>query len=338
MSDIKWEGKPLQISNSEIQTYKDCRRRWWLTYYRELGIKRSESSATGPRELGTKIHTALEQMYMMEEDPALVIDSLYELDIEALVDDPFGGEKTVELRKEWTLARAMVEGFVEWSEEQGIDAGMELVSLEEVIEVKSSVEGVNLRGKLDQRWIRKIDGARLFRDWKTVQSVSEPVKILPLDEQMKFYHLLEYLKFMEEGIDAEAEGLRTDGALYTMLRKVKRTMAAKPPFYSQTEVRHNMAELRSMWLRVTKTIEEIVVTRQQLDAGGDPLYLVPPRPSRDCTWKCDFFQVCPMFDDGSGAENMLEAVYETRDPHERYNEDEIKQKAIDWRGKTEGKK
>src|SRR5690348_16272394 len=27
------------ISNSEVQTFKDCRRRWWLAYYRKLGLK-----------------------------------------------------------------------------------------------------------------------------------------------------------------------------------------------------------------------------------------------------------------------------------------------------------
>ncbi len=342
MTDVKWEGETLKVSNSEIQAFKDCRRRWWLTHYKQLGLKRSEQSATGPRELGTKVHIALEQMYTMEENPALVIDALYEQDIEALKDHAFGDEMTAELHKEWALARAMVEGFVEWSAEEGLDSGLELVALEEVIEVDSSVPGVKLRGKLDQRWIRKLDGARLFRDWKTVQSVNEPVKTLHMDEQMKFYHLLEYLKLLAEGEGSPEDGTsvagRTDGALYTMLRKVKRTAAAKPPFYGQAEVHHNLEELRSMWKRTAKVIEEIVTVRQELDAGSDPLYSVPPRPNRDCTWKCDFFTVCPMFDDGSAVDDALEAMYEHRDPHERYDDEELKQKALDWRGRTDNKK
>lgn len=317
MTDIAWTGdEPLVISNSEIQTFKDCRRKWWLAYYRELGLKRDESSFTGARELGTKIHIALDELYTNEANPLTVLEGLYTEEIDSLAEHPFGDDIEVELRKEWDLAKAMLEGFMVWREEEGIDAGMELIGAEQVVQVKSPVPGVNLRGKLDQRWLRKVDGARLFRDWKTVQSVSEPAKILPLDEQMKFYHLLEYLESMEKtGKEPE---WRTDGALYTMLRKVKRTAAAKPPFYGQVEVHHNKAELLSMWKRTTKVIEEIVVARQQLDAGGDHLYLMPPRPSRDCTWKCDFFAVCPLFDDGSNAEGLLDERYEHQDPHRRY--------------------
>ena len=104
-----------------------------------------------------------------------------------------------------------------------------------------------------------------------------------------------------------------------MLRKVKRTAAAKPPFYKQIEVHHNLEELRSIWYRVIRVIEEIVTTRQELDAGGDHRYVVPPRPSKDCTWKCPFFAVCPLFDDGSNVEGMLDEYYTHLDPHERYN-------------------
>lgn len=310
----EWLGEPLLVSNSEIQTWKDCRRRWWLTYYRELGIKRSEDKPVGARQLGTRIHIALCEFYENGRNPLDVINEVYAEDEKLFAAFP---DKITDMRKEQDLAKAMLEGYIEWVAEEAADDGIELVAAETVIEVPSGVKGVTLRGKLDQRVVRKVDGARLFLDHKTVGDLTTPVRLLPLDEQMKFYHLLEKLDSMyKTGGDPQ---WRTDGGLYNMLRKVKRTATAKPPFYGRAEVRHNEAILRNTWIRVHKILEELVTTRQALDAGADHQYMCPPRPSKDCTWKCDFFAVCPMFDDGSNIDGLLNEYYTHIDPHERYN-------------------
>lgn len=304
----------IKISNSEIQTFKSCRRQWYFRYYRELAVKRYDEAPDGPRQLGTKVHSALEAFYENGVDPVSTIAELYSNDIDFYRerDEP---DKVLAIQKEFDMADAMVAGYVEHIEETGIDQGLTLISTEAVVEYPLDDQGFSgyaLRGKLDARFLRDFDGARLFMDHKTVQEFTTPQKLLPIDEQMKFYHMLDWL-------DAGGE-IRTDGALYNMLRKVKRTATAKPPFYMRLEKGHNQAELDSMWLRTMRIVEEIRKTREQLDAGGDPNYICPPRPSRDCTWICDFFRVCPMFDDGSNAEGFLEERYEIRDPHERYND------------------
>lgn len=302
----------LTISNSEIQTWKTCHRKWWLTYYRELGLKR-EVGAVGARELGTRIHIALDSMYGHGLEPLTVLNDLYEEDAKELED---GSEKLIALRKEQDLGKAMLEGYVQWVQETGVDEGIELVATETAIEVPSGVDGVLLRGKLDQRVVRNVDGARLFLDHKTVANLTDPPRFLPLDEQMKFYHLLERLDSIYKTSNEPA--WRTDGGLYNMLRKVKRTATAKPPFYDRVEVRHNDQTLRTMWARVHSVIKEILDARNALDAGGDHHYITYPRPSRDCSWSCDFFAVCPMFDDGSNIEGLLEEYYAHVDPYERY--------------------
>ena len=318
MTEVEWLGaKPLQVSNSEIQTYKDCRRRWYLSYYLELGIRRAKDAPTGARQLGTKIHIALCAMYAEGRNPVDVLNELYKEDKELFAEFP---DKLIELGKEQDLGKAMMEGYVEWVADQAADDGLTLVATETVIEVPSGIKGVNLRGKLDQRVIRDVDGARLFLDHKTVGNLTDPPRILPLDEQMRFYHLLEKLDAIHKTGDEPQ--WRTDGALYNMLRKVKRTATAKPPFYERLEVHHNAETLRTTWIRVHKIIEELVVARQSLDAGSDHQYICPPRPSRDCTWKCDFFPVCPMMDDGSNVDGLFKEYYEHRDPHERYTEEE----------------
>lgn len=315
----------LRISNSEIQSWKSCRRKWYLSYYRELGLSKVEMGPVGARQLGTKVHIALCALYESHANPVDVINDLYAEDIEVFKDAGMG-DKIDDLKKEQDLAKAMVEGYTEWIAETGADEGIELDAAETVIEVPMpGVEGVVLRGKLDQRVVRKTDGARLFLDHKTVGDLLTPQRLLPLDEQMKFYHLLEKLDSLHKTGDEPP--WRTDGGLYNMLRKVKRTAAAKPPFYGRAEIHHNDTALRTMFVRVSRVVMEILDARQALDAekpSSDPDYIpthhyvVPPRPSRDCTWSCDFFAVCPMFDDGSNVEGLLDEYFVHVDPHERY--------------------
>ena len=47
------QERPYTLSNSEIQVFKDCRRKWWLNYYRRLQPKKKEF--TGALALGSRI-------------------------------------------------------------------------------------------------------------------------------------------------------------------------------------------------------------------------------------------------------------------------------------------
>ena len=305
----------IKISNSEIQTYKDCKRKWWLTYYRELGLVVED--LTGARKLGTNVHTVLGDWYQDGVDPVNGIITIYAEQIKAV---EAAGQDAAKLRKDADLALAMIEGYLQWVDETGQDVDLELVGTEQVIEYPIEVIGheVLLRGKLDARFDRKSDGARVFLDHKTVQSIDQMSRILPQNEQMKFYHLLEHLAL------GPAQEKRTDGALFNMLRKVKRTAAAKPPFFDRLHVQHNRAVLESTWKRVIGTITEMMLTREALDAGEDHQVVCPPRPNMDCTWKCDFQPICAMFDDGSNVEGLMTEYYSHIDPHERYNDESEK--------------
>ena len=320
---------PLLISNSEIQTWKDCRRKWWLTYYRQLRLKSFEH--TGPRMLGGRIHYALSEMYENGRNPVDVVIETYESDI-ADIDRTKPGALAIEtdMRKEADLAKAMLEGYVEWVADNAMDSGIEIVAVERAVVVEApGFEDVYLKGKLDARVVRKVDNARLFLDHKTVADLATPRHTLPMDEQMKFYHLLEVLDAkMNHGVDQEQQW-RTDGALYNMLRKVKRTATAKPPFYERIEVRHNRTEIETMWYRVAAVLMDIIDARRRLDSGVSHHTVAFPRPSRDCTWKCDFFSICKMFDDGSNIDGLINEYYEEADPDERYGDDDkLQMKAL----------
>lgn len=296
-----------RLSNSEIQTFKDCRRRWWLTYYRRLQPRYKET--TGALALGSRIHEALDQYYSKGVPLLRAHAQLVDTD-RLLVSDQMFGMETLE--KEAELGRIMLEGYLEWVEENGIDAELEMVSTEEKITASLFNGEVELTGKLDMRVRRKADGVRLFRDFKTVGgSLSDFANLAPMNEQILTYMLLESTKVDETE--------RVEGGIFTMLKKVRRTAAAKPPFYDQIEVRHNVFALRSFWNRIHGTIADLMRVRKSLDEGEAHTFVAYPRPTRDCKWKCQFYAICPLFDDGSAAEEAISNMFVEGDPYDYYN-------------------
>lgn len=281
-------------------------------YYR--GLKKKEHSYTGALALGTRLHKALELHYSIGTPLIVAHSSLVEVEKSLLVGE---GRDIYDLESEAQLGQIMLEGYLEWAEENGVDVDFEIVSTEETIIVPLFNGEVELQGKLDMRVRRISDGVRFFRDWKTVgTSIAEYASMAHLNEQILTYMLLEKMK--------EGEENRTDGGLITLLRKVKRTAKATPPFYDQIEVRHNIFTLRSFWNRLHGTITDLMRVRKALDVGESPSSFAYPHPTRDCKWKCPFFSICPMFDDGSAVEIAIEELYEIGDPYSYYDSDNKK--------------
>lgn len=298
-----------RVSNSEISTWKDCRRKWWLSYYRMLG--RREQKFSGPLALGSRVHKALELHYndaggkgLLGHWSDLIAEDREKLQYEFRDETDFDNEAE--------LGRIMLEGYLQWNEEEGIDSDLEVVSNEERL-ITPMLDGrVELMAKIDQRVRRKVDGVRLFRDWKTTANFSDLTKGAQLNEQFLTYQVIEATQKNEKE--------RCEGALVTMLKKVKRTASARPPFYDQIEIRHNVFALRNFWTRLNGELSDMMAARDALDAGVDHQYVVYPRPSRDCSWKCDFYAICPMFDDGSAVEAAIEMAYEKREPYDYYGD------------------
>jgi len=310
------------ITNSELRTYKECKRKWWLGWKRKLRLRQEPVAGTAA-SLGTRVHEALAAYYRSEPlNPFVVLERGIRRDAELVAGD---SQAEAALEKDADLARAMLEGYVEWLGETGADAGLRIIGDEQKVIVPLTGFGrgdVALMGKLDVRVEREADGARLFMDHKTVGSFGEATKMLHMDEQMLHYHLLEYLTIINEReAGAATDEARADGGLYNMLRKVKRTARATPPFYERVEVRHNDDELRAYYLRVWGEVRDIVQTEDRLDAGEDHRTAAYPTPTRDCTWKCEYFPVCHMLDEApETAEQMLNELYAAAEPLDRYDD------------------
>jgi hypothetical protein len=315
------------VSNSEIQCFKECRRRWYLQYVRKL--VRIREDPTGPAHLGTRVHKALAWYYDFARMPCPTAqptpdEILAFHDADVVWDLNEFPEREEDINKEADLSRIMLEGYFEWLEEEGMDEGLVIVGSEQALEYEI-LPGVILQGKLDIRVLREFDGARMVLDHKTVQNFTDPTRMLPFDEQVRTYLMLERL--------CNPDNTRIDGAIWNMLRKVKRTSTAKPPFYERCEVFVNDFVLRDFYTRTVNVIQEmlelerlteplpIINARLALTSANEIAY---PRPTRDCHWKCPFFGVCPVMDDSSkDAEGLTHILFQEGDPYARYNIDHV---------------
>lgn len=306
------DPKPYTLSNSEIQTFKDCRRKWWLTYYRRL--KPISKKVAGPLVLGSRVHDALDFHYSTGEDLLDVYTRLVE---EERAELELRFQDTTEFDSEAELGRIMLEGYIEWAEEEGFDSDFEIVSTEEILSMPLLGGTVELQGKIDMRIRRKADGVIFIRDWKTSANFNDFLATAQINEQILTYLTL-------EAANKPAGEPRSMGGMFTLFKKVKRSATAKPPFYKQVEVRHNDFTLRAFWVRLQGEVSDIMSVKAALDDGGNHQLVAYPRPSRDCTWKCPFYAVCPMFDDGSAAESVLEDQFVVSNPYEYYGIEETK--------------
>lgn len=314
------------VSNSELQTWKRCRRKWWLAWYRKLALQ--TETFVGVRAVGDRIHRALQQWYVPDGQPrvdprdalerVIVEDwtQVAQLARERSVDDDQLRGLAAEFAKSTNLERAMIEGYVQWLEETGADSELRVTSSETPLQAQLELTDgrpVTMIGKLDVRATRVTDGVNLFLDHKTVGDLKSPAVTLPQNEQMLHYMLLEWLN------TPEGER-RCDGALYNMLKRSKRTDRATPPFYDRVEVRHNPYELAAYRRRLLGATRNIIDAVDALERGESHFDVVYPSPTPNCKWDCDYFAVCNLFDDGSaGTDDMINVLYREVDPRDRYD-------------------
>lgn len=301
----------MQLSHSDLKNYTTCKRKWYLGTYLEYGIRPERKNPVGKAQMGTRIHLCMEACYGYDLNPLDVLNWQYE---QELASSP---EFESELLKEKRLATAVVEGYFEWAGEEAFDYDMEVVATEQQVNypIETPNGSFDLIAKLDMIIKREEDGATLFRDWKTVDTLTKADSVVR-DTQMRTYAMLRALT---------SEGVRVDGGQYVMLKRSARTVRARPPFYGVAEVRYNRHDLNSTFQRTQAIGGEILATKQALDEGGSHNSLCYTSPGDHCSWACIFKDVCPMFDDGSRATDALAGEFVKTDPHARYTDDAMQQ-------------
>lgn len=303
----------LRLTNSEAKSWRRCKRQWMLDYY--FGYQRKGSDPYNkPLSIGSRVHDVLAFYYEPGDhyqDRAAAM-AHFKTGVEADLEKDVSYKK--DIKKEADLCEAMLDGYFDWLEEEGHDASIEVIAPEAEMEVPLT-EGTTLLSKIDAR-VRDVESGDIGAfEHKTVQSLTDPMRRLQVDTQLLTEHLVEFLHQRSIGSDDRAEFV-----LYNMLRKVKRTKAAKPPFFGREHVRHNVDELRSHWRHVARVVFEIQSARAELDAGASHHDVCYPNPTPDCTWDCAFSDVClsGLMDDGSDYQAAIDEKFEAGDPLERY--------------------
>lgn len=295
----------LKISNSELGCFRDCRRKWYLQYYRGL---QSPEKLSGALAIGTNVHIALATYYSPKGSKGLalgVLSSIYEEAKENASEI-----EIIDVEKDAKLARIMVEGYFDWLETEGVDGSLEVVEPEAEIEYPIEINGTSVRlvGKRDVIAVNTDTGINTLIDHKTCASFNDPA--LDLNEQSRMYLLLQRLN----------GSTVVQNCIWNLLRKVQRTARAEPPFYKREDIYVGEQELRFFFERVTGIVRDILNVREALDAGGSHRSVCYPRPSRDCSWKCSFRIVCPMIDADPHVEEFIKISYKEGDPYARYSD------------------
>ncbi len=301
------------ITNSEVMDYQLCKRDWAIGYVLQMGPTREHVHEK--RERGAVVHSVFEDYYngQLKGDPVDMAASFafHAASLRARYDDSEEDQPAID--KALKYAESIVGGYEEWLAEEGEDSDLQILSAEE--EVMAPVPGLGdanilLLGKLDARFLRQRDGARIGMDHKVVQNFPDITKHAHLSTQFKHYMLLERLTL--------DKNQWSDGMVINMARAVLRSGNAAPPFYGRHEVRHSDETLRVYWQQLVRTIKEMLELEDKILTGKTPLEEILPTPTRDCSWRCSFFHGCPMVDDGSDWNDYVNVSFTHRPPLERY--------------------
>jgi hypothetical protein len=294
------------VSNSELGTFTRCRRKWYLIYVLWVSPFPDQELPVGSKQLGLRIHQAFEadEKSTHEYGPLHWLEQIYGAE---LLTYAYAAD---ELEKEHALARVMMKGYLEWAAENGLDEGIEIIAAERDVQVPMPrMPDVMLRGRLDQMIRRRLDGAVLFRDWKTTGNLSA-ANDLPLSPQMKYYTMLQRLS---------EDDVRVEGGQVVYLLRSKRTARATPPFYHLEEVRYDRDTLNSTYLRTKEIILQMITARERLNGGIDHRQVVYPTPDASCSWSCPFYTMCPLMDSEDRWQDMAKGEFTQADPAAYYS-------------------
>lgn len=318
----RYEDGVHRYSNSEISTWRDCRRRWMLQYY--LGLKKREREVRYPTEVGNLVHGALETFYLaggIHSTEAASLADMYLADKRAEDLAECAEEHVETIMKAHRTASACVASYLHWLDESGIDLDLRIIGSEDKLEMDGPLPNTVLNGRIDLLAEDTRTKDIVVIDFKTVTSISEKIRHLHLDTQSKTYALL-----------ARAKYDRPVRVAFRIVKVNQRTAKTKGVQEEQYQIVLNDGQTETYFQQLGGVISDIIRTTERLDNGEHHQTVTYPSPSDSCSWKCPFFAVCPMIDDpSSDAEWLLADAYESRVPTEQTG-DTVQEVQIDQGG------
>lgn len=323
------------LRTSERGTFKECPQKWWWAYREGLRPLRTKNALW----FGIGIHIALAEWYRLgaERGPHPADTWLDYCDDEKRFIPTEMEEDEVKYVEARELGEAMMVGYVE---KYGADEHWDVIATEQVFQKKiahptlRSPSGkhkvlVDYRGTFDgvYRDLSTRTGEIKLMEHKTAAGIQ--TNHLPLDDQAGSYWMvaeytlkaqglirpnemvqgIEY-NFMRKGLPDE----RPTNELGEYLNKDGSVSKKQPPplFVRETDWK-SAAQRRKMY-------ERIQGEALHMKAMEDRLLPIYKRPSRDCSWRCEFYRMCMADETGADVEEYKEAMYTRTDPYADHRE------------------
>jgi hypothetical protein len=274
-----------------------------LTYY--LSLTKRERDVRFPLEVGNLVHGAFEVFY---KNGGIHGEGSHELAHQFLVDKRAEdlaeciGEHHATIEKAHRTADACLNSYVHWVDESGIDLNLEIIGSEDKIVIPGPIEGTELNGRIDLLARDTRTGDIVVIDLKLVSSIQDKIRMLHLDTQSKTYALLAREKY--------GKPVRVS---FRMVKINQRTAKTKGDQEVEYTIQLNEKQLDVYQQQLGGIMSDVRSVSVRLSNGEHHQSVAYPSPSDTCSWKCNFFAVCPMLDDPlSDGEWLLNDNYRQR--------------------------
>lgn len=272
------------VRNSETSVWRECLLKWYFSYY--LGFL---TKSINPNFwLGTLVHEALSEWYLGNvENPEHYFWWLAEMSIEQergfsieVDGKDFDMNQLEELEKFQELGVVMIEGYVEWAEEND---DFDVIDTEVAYYIDLEThdgETFTFVGRFDLLaensegiWVRDFKTAK---DFRAIATVSQ-------DPQFRRYPWMVATAHPEWAGDVR-------GSVWVGLRKIIPSERTKPPYFESFPIELTPAELDGAGREVVAEVTKIMRLEIELKSGVEVTDVIYPSPTFDCSWKCNFFR------------------------------------------------
>ena len=315
------------IRVTERAAFKRCRRRW---KYQSLMELVPIAEPRGALWLGTAVHYGLEQYYRDGKDPWVATQEWLDMKLPELHLEDMWPEERAKFNDTTDLMASILVGYVPFAQEHD---DFEIVAVEENLEVHIPGTRVKLGGKIDVLTRRGPKRQLWPLDHKTAAQYVD-ISVLEMDDQMTAYLWLVW----------QVHGEIPGGALYNELRKkipaqpevlvrgglskkknvdttyeiyltaiknnhlnpedyadILEFLRNKPDgFYRREAVARTKYELEHF-------AQNLIPEARAMNSKLTPLY---PSPTRDCSWDCQYRDLCLCETTGGDLDSLIESLYE----------------------------
>ena len=296
------------VSYSQLNTWRRCKRRWYLSYVEQLEKDGPPANALW---LGVGVHEALDQYYANNpRDVKVLRESFNEWafaqkeDIEKRIAGRVEAEQVkMDIQKNYELGLALMDNYAEFAP---ANDAFDVLATEQEFEVPVGLSirmyddetgqiglvPVYYRGRIDGI-VRLHENDKLYLlEHKTAKQFNE--QKLVLDQQSTSYIWAAETLFK----------YKISGVYYNILRKQAKSPRVRLPLVYRITVDRSRASVRDFPSQVAMMVKDMELTAEH------GLYY--HTPADDCNY-CQFFTICAMIQDEADPQEFIDIYYRRKE-------------------------